>query len=168
MSLDMMRPRFEAWVLEEGLRQGYDALQASVLTERSSKGGYYCTVWVEGAWKGWQAAQAAPAGGAVRDPKGPEAFKAFHMSLSKRFGYCHDEWDWWRDLVSVEEHIAGVLDVRLAALRECRKALDSLLADKPMLAAKVCRSTTLGNLRASLGADLLAGVPAKAIGSEMN
>lgn len=37
-----------------------------------------------------------------------------------------------------------------ALLRECRLALDCLLKDKPMLAAKVCGSTTLGNLRASL------------------
>lgn len=35
-------------------------------------------------------------------------------------------------------------------LRECRLALDDLLRDKPMLAAKLCGTTTLGNLRAML------------------
>lgn len=34
-------------------------------------------------------------------------FKSFHRSLCKRFGYPHDEKDWWRDLVSLEEHIAA-------------------------------------------------------------
>lgn len=37
-----------------------------------------------------------------------------------------------------------------ALLRECRVALDDLLTKKPMLAALVCGSTTLGNLRAML------------------
>lgn len=34
------------------------------------------------------------------------SFKNFHRSLCERFGYCHDEKDWRRDLVSLEEHIA--------------------------------------------------------------
>lgn len=33
-------------------------------------------------------------------------FKNFHRSLCARFGYTHDEKFWWRDLVSLEEHIA--------------------------------------------------------------
>jgi hypothetical protein len=33
-------------------------------------------------------------------------FKNFHRSLCARFGYVHDEEFWWRDLVSLEEHIA--------------------------------------------------------------
>jgi hypothetical protein len=45
----------------------------------------------------------------------------------------------------------GVLmNEQAALLRECRMALDHLLRDKPMLAAKVCGTTTLGNLRAML------------------
>lgn len=36
-----------------------------------------------------------------------EIFKAFHASLCRRFGYTHDEQYWWRDLVSLEEHIAA-------------------------------------------------------------
>lgn len=39
------------------------------------------------------------------DPTGQAAFKAFHASLCRRFGYTHDENYWWRDLVSLEEHI---------------------------------------------------------------
>ena len=33
-------------------------------------------------------------------------FKNFHRSLCQRFGYTHDEKDWKRDLVSLEEWIA--------------------------------------------------------------
>lgn len=45
----------------------------------------------------------------------------------------------------------GVLmNEQAALLRECRLALDYLLRDKPMLAAKLCGTTTLGNLRAML------------------
>lgn len=43
-----------------------------------------------------------------------------------------------------------LMNEQAALLRECRLALDCLLRDKPMLAAKICGSTTLGNLRASL------------------
>jgi hypothetical protein len=42
------------------------------------------------------------------------------------------------------------MNEQAALLRECRMALDHLLRDKPMLAAKVCGTTTLGNLRAML------------------
>lgn len=35
-------------------------------------------------------------------------FKNFHRSLCARFGYTHDESFWWRDLVSLEEHIAAL------------------------------------------------------------
>lgn len=34
------------------------------------------------------------------------SFKNFHRSLCERFGYYHDEIDWQRDQVSLEEHIA--------------------------------------------------------------
>ncbi len=34
------------------------------------------------------------------------AFKNFHRSLCARFGYVHDDVDWRRDQVSLEEHIA--------------------------------------------------------------
>lgn len=33
-------------------------------------------------------------------------FKHFHRSLCERFGYYHDEIDWQRDQVSLEEHVA--------------------------------------------------------------
>jgi hypothetical protein len=38
---------------------------------------------------------------------GEAAFKNFHRSLCARFGYVHDEVDWKRDQVSLEEHIAA-------------------------------------------------------------
>lgn len=45
----------------------------------------------------------------------------------------------------------GVLmNEQAALLLECRSAIDSLLAQKPMLSALQCGSTTLGNLKASL------------------
>jgi uncharacterized protein (DUF3084 family) len=34
------------------------------------------------------------------------SFKNFHRSLCERFGYFHDDADWQRDQVSLEEHIA--------------------------------------------------------------
>jgi hypothetical protein len=34
------------------------------------------------------------------------SFKNFHRSLCVRFGYVHDDADWYRDQVSLEEHIA--------------------------------------------------------------
>ena len=47
----------------------------------------------------------------------------------------------------------GVLiEEQALLLRECRHALDDLLRDKPMLAAKICGTTTLGNLRTMLHA----------------
>ena len=45
---------------------------------------------------------------------------------------------------------AVLMNEQAALLRECRFALDCLLEKKPILAALVCGSTTLGNLRASL------------------
>lgn len=45
----------------------------------------------------------------------------------------------------------GVLmNEQAALLRECRAALDDLLQKKPIMAAMVCGSTTLGNLRAMM------------------
>jgi hypothetical protein len=41
------------------------------------------------------------------------AFKNFHRNLCERFGYVHDEKDWYRDLASLEEYIAG--EMRAAA-----------------------------------------------------
>ena len=38
------------------------------------------------------------------------AFKNFHRSLCERFGYRHDEIDWDRDQVSLEEHISSVIN----------------------------------------------------------
>ena len=43
-----------------------------------------------------------------------------------------------------------LLNEQAYLLRECRLAIDSLIAQKPGLAGVLCGSTTLGNLRASL------------------
>ena len=57
---------------------------------------------------------------------------------------------------SMEEAVAAgdavLMNEQASLLRECRAALDSLIAQKPTLAGLVCGSTTLGNLKAELGA----------------
>ncbi|NTZ93922.1 hypothetical protein FCH79_01100 [Pseudomonas koreensis] len=53
-------------------------------------------------------------------------FKNFHRSLCERFGYFHDEIDWQRDQVSLEEHIAtqfSHVNAENAALRGQVQAL---------------------------------------------
>jgi len=53
-------------------------------------------------------------------------FKSFHRSLCERFGYYHDEIDWQRDQVSLEEHIAtqfNHVNAENAALRGQVQAL---------------------------------------------
>lgn len=68
-------------------------------------------------------------------------FKAFHQSLCQRFGYCHDEVYWWRDLVSLEEFVAS----RVLDLGPLRRALDFL-----DLARKDPEASEVGALRAAL------------------
>lgn len=45
---------------------------------------------------------------------------------------------------------AVLLSEQASLLRECRTAIDSLIAQKPGVAGLICGSTTIGNLRASL------------------
>ena len=51
------------------------------------------------------------------------SFKNFHRSLCARFGYTHDEKDWFRDQVSLEEHVAGQIDQLKAENEALRKAV---------------------------------------------
>ncbi|MGY2438578.1 hypothetical protein [Pseudomonas sp. SDO52101_S400] len=54
------------------------------------------------------------------------SFKNFHRSLCERFGYFHDDIDWQRDQVSLEEHIAtqfSHVNAENAALRGQVEAL---------------------------------------------
>lgn len=53
------------------------------------------------------AAQEAAVKRAVEDER--SQFKNFHRSLSIRFGFPHDEKDWKRDQISLEEHIADLI-----------------------------------------------------------
>jgi len=59
-------------------------------------------------------------------------------------------------ILSMEEAVAAgdavLMNEQASLLRECRAALDSLIAQKPTLAGLVCGSTTLGNLKAELHA----------------
>lgn len=41
--------------------------------------------------------------------RGENAFQNFHRSLCERFSYTHDPINWWRDQVSLEEHIASLI-----------------------------------------------------------
>lgn len=50
-----------------------------------------------------------PAKENLSNQKGEAAFKNFHRSLCERFGAVHDPVDWWRDQVSLEEHIASLI-----------------------------------------------------------
>lgn len=52
--------------------------------------------------------------------------------------------------MQTKEQMAALIEEQDLLLRECRRALEELLRDKPMLAAKVCGNTSLGNLRAML------------------
>lgn len=44
-------------------------------------------------------------------------FKNFHRLLCERFGYPHDEKDWFRDQVSLIEHIANITEGQIEELR---------------------------------------------------
>ena len=59
-------------------------------------------------------------------------------------------------ILSMEEAVAAgdavLMNEQASLLRECRAALDSLIAQKPTLAGLLCGSTTLGNLKAELHA----------------
>jgi hypothetical protein len=60
------------------------------------------------------------------------AFKNFHRSLCERFGYTHDEIDWKRDQVSLEEHIAARLarrEVEESTRDDVANLLNFLLRD---------------------------------------
>jgi hypothetical protein len=69
-----------------------------------------------------------------QEATGRAAFKNFHRSLCDRFGYTHDEEFWWRDLISLEEHIAkqtapqpeqsGLVEAAQGALAEIQAALE--------------------------------------------
>lgn len=53
-------------------------------------------------------------------------FKNFHRSLCERFGYFHDEIDWQRDQVSLEEHIATQFSHVTAENAALRMQVESL------------------------------------------
>lgn len=77
------------------------------------------------------------------DHKGEKAFQNFHRSLCARFGAVHDPVDWWRDTVSLEEHIASLIaqpapaptEQFLDDLRDdfAIHALQSLIAHNPLM-----------------------------------
>lgn len=76
-----------------------EALEAAISAMRGLYGGWRC----ESAIKKCEEALAAQPATA---PDDSHSFKNFHRSLCDRFGYCHDDKDWRRDLISLEEHIA--------------------------------------------------------------
>jgi len=83
-------------------------------------------------------AQPAPAGYTI--PPAAAHMTEFEEAVATVDNTLHHAIDHWQDKASEQA----------ALLRECRAALDSLIEKKPELAALLCGSTTLGNLRASL------------------
>ena len=53
-------------------------------------------------------------------------FKNFHRNLCERFDYFHDERDWKRDQISLEEHIAKERDALKESLKLAWVALGRL------------------------------------------
>lgn len=52
--------------------------------------------------------------------------KNLHRSLCARFGYVHDEKYWWRDEVSLEEHIAAQIGQLKAEVEALRREIASI------------------------------------------
>ncbi len=76
-------------------------------------------------------------------------FKNFHRSLCSRFGYVHDEKDWRRDLVSLEEHIASMASTPASE--------PAALTDE-VIGTMLSRSTIMDRKRAiQMVRDVLAG-----------
>lgn len=75
-----------------------------------------------------------------------------------------------RRAVTMEDAVqAGnsvLLNEQAMLLRECRAALDDLVKKKPGIEALLCGSTTIGNLRVSLGAHRPQGVMGSATAQE--
>ncbi len=63
---------------------------------------------------------------------------AKELRICQAMQYAVDAGDW------------TLMNEQAALLRECRAALDSILAQNPMMVSWKCGSTTLGNLRAEL------------------
>lgn len=61
---------------------------------------------------------------AIGEMKGQH--KNLHRSLCARFGYVHDEKDWWRDDVSLEEHIAAQIGQLKAEVEALRREIASI------------------------------------------
>jgi hypothetical protein len=55
-----------------------------------------------------------------------DAFRNFHRSLCDRFSYSHDSEYFWRDLISLEEHIAQNIDRWREEAVQLREALSIL------------------------------------------
>ncbi|MES2048821.1 MAG: hypothetical protein V4447_10500 [Pseudomonadota bacterium] len=80
-------------------------------------------------------------------------FKNFHRSLCERFGYVHDEIDWRRDQVSLEEHINAKLvqlqeenaslSAEVKALTDIKDAFEHAFADEAAVALKNVRLKAL-------------------------
>lgn len=67
-------------------------------------------------------------------------FKNFHRSLCGRFDYCHDETDWKRDLVSLEEHInEKIKGEGVEAIKQVGESLNDVY---PLW----CRKSTLSDI----------------------
>lgn len=66
--------------------------------------------------------------------KGEKAFKKFHQTLCERFGFEHDQAEWWRDQHALAEHIASL--IAKPAPEPTSQFLDDLRDDFAMHALK--------------------------------
>ncbi len=72
------------------------------------------------------------------------AFKNFHRALCARFGYTHDEKDWRRDLVSLEEHIAKrVANPQTPAHADVERSPNRDLSTWPIRGVRVDQGTVV-------------------------
>lgn len=87
-------------------------------------------------------------GWAINELRG--SFKNFHRSLCARFGYVHDEKDWFRDQVSLQEHVAGQIDQLKAENEALRKIISDAATACGASVSVECTPEFMANLPAEI------------------
>lgn len=87
-------------------------------------------------------------GWAINELRG--SFKNFHRSLCARFGYVHDEKDWFRDQVSLQEHVAGQIDQLKAENGALRKIISDAATACGASVSVECTPEFMANLPAEI------------------
>ena len=79
-----------------------------------------------------------------------ECWRWHHQCAVVKIERMHAQAPTMDDAIAAGDSV--IMNEQAALLRECRAALDSLIKQRPTLAGLLCGSTTLGNLKAELGA----------------